>query len=341
MVSKRTKNEFDDGQLMPYPFNVGQNQGGVSVTIDNKFLYLTICKAGEGGTYVNCDIYYSVFSYGEWTEPELLGPNVNSPNTWESQPSISSDGKTLYYVSDREGGYGGTDIYKSVKGSNNEWGPAINLGPALNTSGDESTPFIHTDSQTLYFSSGEYSDKEKNTFPGHMGLGKKDIFYYRFNSDPPWTKPMNLGYPINSDDDDIGFFVSTDGRYGYLTSNKLQGAGGWDIYSFELYPDARPEKVLFIKGELTDEKSTEPVREATIEIKNVATRQITHIPVDEETGKYVIALPFRNDYIMTVKSRDHAYETMYIAQRNTKYEIPVKVNFEIKPLEVGATYPLR
>ena len=341
MVSKRSNGVFDDGNLMPYPFNVGLNQGGVSVTIDNKYLYLTVCKPAESGTYVNCDIYYSVFSYGEWSELIALGPNVNTSSTWESQPTISSDGKTLFFVSDREGGYGGTDIYKSIKGSNEEWGPAINLGPAVNTAGDESTPFIHTDSQTLYFSSGDRVDENNIVYPGHMGLGKKDIFYYRFNSDPPWTKPVNIGYPINSPEDDIGFFVSTDGHYGYLASNKLKGIGGWDIYSFDLYPEARPEKVLFIKGELTDEKTSAPVREATIEIKNVESRQITHIPVDQETGKYVVVLPFRNDYIMTVKSREHAYQTVYIAQRNTKYEIPVKVDFEVKPLEVGATYPLR
>ncbi len=340
MISERINSEFDSGTLMPYPFNTGMNQGGVSVTIDNRHLYLTICKPTHGN-YVNCDIYYSSYSYGEWSVPEPLGPNINSPNTWESQPSIASDGKTLYFVSDRPGGYGGADIYKSIKNEEDHWGPAINLGPAVNTSGDEFTPFIHTDSQTLYFSSGDRLGDDGVVFPGHMGLGKKDIFYYRFNADPPWTKPRNIGYPINSPEDDIGFFVSTDGQYGYLTSNKLDGVGGWDVYSFELYQEARPERVLFISGELSDENTSAPIREAVVELKNVETKQITRIPIDEETGKYVVALPFKNDYIMTVKSRDHAYETMYLSRRNTKFEIPVKIDVEVKPLVVGATYPLR
>lgn len=341
MVSRRLSDDFDSGELMPYPFNTGQNQGAVTVTIDNKHLYITICEKLPDGNYINCDIYHSEYSGGYWTSPEPLGPNVNASTTWESQPSISSDGKTLYFVSDRAEGYGGTDIYKTIRNEKGQWGPAINLGPAINTPGDEASPFIHTDSQTLYFSSGDRVDDNNVVYQGHMGLGKKDVFYYRFGADPLWTKPVNIGYPINSSDDDIGFFVSTDGRFGYIASNKLKGLGGWDIYSFELYPEARPEKVLFLKGELKDEKTSAPVREATIELKNVATKQITHIPVDQETGRYVVALPFRNDYIMTVKSREHAYETTYIAQRNTKYNIPVNVNFDVKPLEIGGTYPLR
>jgi len=131
-----------------------------------------------------------------------------------------------------------------------------------------------------------------------------------------------------------------DGKTGYFASNKLKGNGGWDLYSFDLYKEARPEEVLLLKGELKDEKTKEIIKDATVEIKNVATKQIHQIPVDYETGKYVTALVLKNDYVLTVKKEDYAYETMYIARKDPKYQIPVQIQHNIKPLVVGHSYPL-
>jgi outer membrane protein OmpA-like peptidoglycan-associated protein len=172
-----------------------------------------------------------------------------------------------------------------------------------------------------------------------MGLGGYDIFLSKIQSTGKWSTPKNIGYPINTQADEISFFVSTDGKLGYFSSNKLNGVGGWDLFSFELYPEARPEKVLFVTGDVKDKNNNEPVR-AKVELINAVTKQITEIPVDTVTGKYAIAVVFKNDYIMTVQKDGYAYDSKYFAQKDTAIEKPIKVNFEVKSIELGAAYKL-
>jgi outer membrane protein OmpA-like peptidoglycan-associated protein/tetratricopeptide (TPR) repeat protein len=330
MESIRSNGVFNQGEEMPEPFNLSENEGGATFTIDNKLLIYTICKYTDGGSYYNCDICYAEnMGENQWNKIKNLGKNVNSSKTWESQPSIASDGKTLYFVSDRPGGFGGYDIYKTIKTENGEWSQPINMGPSVNTAGNEKSPFIHTDSQTLYFAS-----------EGWPGLGGYDIFFIRLGEEYKWKEPKNIGYPINSTFDDAGFFVSTDGRFGYFASNQLKGVGGWDIFYFDLYEAARPEKVAFIKGELRDEKTNEPIT-ARIELKNIKTKQITEIPVDSLTGKYVAVFPLKNDYLLTIKKDDYAYESKYISTKDETFQQPVKIDIQIKPIEVGASYQLK
>lgn len=332
-------NTFDNGQAMPYPFNETPNIGGLTITLDNKRLYVAVGKETASGE-LNVDIYTSVRDNdGYWSGLEPV-PGINSPTTWETMPSVSSDGNTLYFVSDRPGGFGAGDIWVTTKNANGEWGTPENLGPVINTPGEEKTPFIHTDSQTLYFTSGDAKDVNGSTIGvGLPGLGGLDIFMARKKEDGTWTKPMNLGYPINTANDESGFFVSTDGKTGYFTSNKLNGPGGYDVFGFDLYKDARPEEVLLIKGEVKQEDNKQPVA-ARIELKNVETRKITEIPVDSLTGKYVAALIFKNDYILTVKKEDYAYESKYIAKSDSTMEEKTQINFEVKPVEVGKSYRL-
>jgi len=328
--SERRNGVFNSGEEMPQPFNISENEGGATFTIDNKLLIYTICKYTDGGNYYNCDLCYSENrGDNQWTSIKNLSKNVNTAKTWESQPSISSDGKTLYFVSDRPGGYGGYDIYKTIRGADGEWSLPINMGPAVNTAGNEKSPFIHTDSQTLYFASD-----------GWQGLGGYDIFYIRLGEEHKWKEPKNIGYPINSKYDDAGFFVSTDGHFAYFASNQLRGVGGWDIFYFDLYEEARPEKVLFIKGELKDEKTQDPIP-ARIELKNLKTKVITQIPVDTLTGKYVAVVPFKNDYLLTIKKDDYAYESKYISTEDETFKQPAKININIKQIEVGASYQLK
>ncbi len=339
--SEKEKDGFTTGKPMPYPFNRFENEGGATLTIDNKELYYTVCQWTNNKSYYNCDIYYSKFIDGYWTDIVPLDKNINTDNYWDSQPSISSDGKTLYFASDRPGGYGGLDLYMSHKNDKGEWSPAVNMGPVINTAGHEKSPFIHTDNQTLYFSSSDRTDPATGEiFYGHQGLGGYDIFYSRKNDKGEWTTPVNIGYPINSSADDLSFFVSTDGKTGYYSSNKLKkDQEDWDLYSFDLYKEAQPEKILFIKGELKDEKTHETVN-AKIELKNVETKKITLVPVDSISGEYVAAVLFRNDYVMTVKKNNYAYESKYISKEDTAFEKPAVVDVEIKPIEVGTSYKL-
>ena len=327
MFSEMDKDgNFSAGEEMPEPFNVQDNEGGGTLTADNNTLYYTVCKYDNVKHYLNCDIYYSERVNGEWTPIKSVSDKINLPYSWESQPSISADGKTLYFVSDRQGGYGGYDIYRSIKNDNGEWGTPINMGPAINSKGNEKSPFIHPDGKTLYFSSD-----------GWIGLGGYDIFYSRMNDNGIWSKPTNLGYPINSPDDEVGFFVSTDGTKGFFASNKYNGKGGWDLYSFNLYEEARPEKILFLKGTVRDENTDEPIR-ARIELKNVETKKVSEIPMDTNTGNYVAVAPDNNDYVMTVKKADYVYETKYIAKVDSLNPVVRNVNVEIKPIELNQSY---
>lgn len=321
------ENKFEVGKPMPPPFNRNFNEGGASLTADNRVMYFTVCRNEDGPT-PNCDIWYSVNVRGQWSEIRNCGPNINGKTTWESQPSISGDGKILYFTSNREGGYGQLDIWKSVKDENGNWGVPENLGPVINTPGSEKSPFFHSDGQTLYFSS-----------TGNLGYGGYDIFFSKLGKDGQWQTPKNIGYPINSEMDDLGFFVSTDGRTGYFASDKLKGAGGWDVYYFNLYKEARPERVMFLKGELKDENN-KAITDARLEIRNVNTEEVTTVEVDSLTGKYVAVMAFNDDHIMTVKQPGKAFTSQYLSTSDSSIGKPQELNLEVKDLKVGTPYRL-
>lgn len=327
MVSRRFGDKFDPGESMPTPFNMHDNEGGATLTIDNKELFYTLCRYTTTG-YYNCDICYSKRVGNSWSEITSIGKQVNLDNTWESQPSITSDGNTLYFVSDRPGGLGGYDIYETTRDSTGIWSAPKNLGQGINTAGNEKSPFIHTDSQTLYFSSD-----------GLMGLGGYDIFFTKLDSNNLWNNPQNIGHPINSYEDDVGFFVSTDGHKGYFASNKFDGFGGWDLYYFDLYEEARPEKVLFVKGDIKN-MLDQGFKNTKVELKNVESKKITDIPVDTLTGEYVAAVLFRDDYILTVKDKGFVNEARYLAKVDPKTVQPLSMQIDLKPIEIGMTYRL-
>ena len=337
IARRQDKLKFDKGKTLPKPFNLQSNEGGATLSIDNKELFYTRCTLKKDRT-LNCDICYSVFEYGEWSEVEALGDNVNTKDAWESMPTINSDGKVMYFVSDREGGFGGYDIYRSTRDSLGRWSSAVNMGPTINTPGNEKSPFIHTDSQTLYFSSSDRKDNNTGEwFAGHMGLGGYDIFYTRLDEAKSWVQPKNIGYPINSEENDLGFFVSTNGLDGFFASNKIgvkkrsiyqdenAPKDPWNIYTFKLYKKARPQKVLLVRGTFKDEETQEAVRDVSIQIKNMKTKEVKEIKVDSETGDYTFAMVMKSDFTMTVKKKDYTYETKYISADNTNSETETEV----------------
>ena len=215
------------------PINTGYNEGAQCISPDGNYLFFTICNAKNG--YGSCDIYWSKREKNGWSEPKNCGSKVNT-RYWESQPSMSADGKTIYFTSNRPGGYGGMDIWKTEMISEGVFSDPVNLGKAINTPGDEISPFIHFDQKTLYFSSD-----------GHLGMGGKDLFYSKIEPDGTWGKPVNLGFPINSYKDESGIFINAQGNAAYFASDRPGGYGGLDIYCFELEESLRPEPVLFLK----------------------------------------------------------------------------------------------
>jgi outer membrane protein OmpA-like peptidoglycan-associated protein len=319
--SKRDKSgQFTKGNRMPFPFNKQGGQGGATMSIDNKHLYFTICKS-EGGAQVNCDIYHSDLVNGEWTDIEKV-EGINDPVYWDSQPSLASDGVTLYFASDRKGGRGGVDLYKTVKDKvTGMWSKPENLGPTINTPFDEKSPFIHSDFETMYFCSD-----------GHPGVGGFDIFYSRKAEDGKWNEPKNIGVPINTVGDDLGFFVSTDGSLGYFASNepnrtKGRSVGKYDLFSFELYKEARPQDVAFLKGKVEDKAQNE-IKNFTVEVKDAVTKKVTQAVVDSTTGDFAVVVntKVKNDLIVTVKKDNYAFSSQLIVKdsiKNTK-PLPIK-----------------
>jgi len=338
-LQQKGKLIYKSGTPMQSPFNAGTDQGAVSVTIDNRFLYVALGEMTKttGGPYQNFDIWVSEFADGAWQPLRNLGPNVNGRTSWESQPSISADGKTLFFASTRPGNIGfdennqTSDLWMSQLDANGNWSKAVNMGPVINTEGNEKSPFMHSDSQTLYFSSD-----------GHDGVGGLDIFYAKHNPDGTWQKPKNMGYPINTEDDEVGLIVSTMGNKAYFSSNKVSDNESYDIYEFEIPAEARPQEVLFVKGQLTDDEGKE-LEDAKIKVENVKTNEVVEGMIDRMTGRYAVVIPVKkpdDEFLLTVKKRDYAFTSQYIAPKEEAKEVPVKVDLVVKPIEVNQTVQL-
>ncbi len=322
MISSRQEDgNFDTGSPMPLPFNMSSsnNEGGPTITKDNRVLYFTYNDNG------NFDLFYSEWSLKGWGPITNMGENVNDPLQWDSQPSVSADGNDLYFSTYRDTINETSDIYVTHK-KNGVWGKAVPL--PINTNGNEKTPYIHPDNRTLYFAS--------DSLPG---MGGYDIYVVRKNEKGNWGKPVNIGYPINTQADEVGFFISTDGRSGYFASNTLKGSSGYDIYQFNLPENAKPERVLFVKGDLRDSENNIPFA-AKIELKNLNTQETMAVDYDSTTGKYASVVLFDSDYILTVQKDGHAYNSEYFSKEDSTISEPVTTNFELKQIEVGGTYKL-
>ena len=326
VFSKKINGDFEVGQALTYPFNLESNEGGASITIDNKILYYTKCIRDNKG-YNNCDIYYVNRENGAWSNVQEFPKNISKIDSWESQPTVSSDGKTILFSSDRSGGYGKMDLYEISK-VNDTWTSAKNLGSTINSNENEKSPYLHTDGKTLFFAS--------TNFPS---LGGFDIFYSRKDSLGNWQKPINIGYPINTVADEISLFVSTDGNQAYFASNNLNGIGGWDIYSFGLYEGAKPERVLFLKGDLLDENK-QIIEDVELEIKNLTTQEITTIKVDAGTYVSSLTLAKDDDVLITIKKEGFAFNSTYISTEDTSFNSPSALNFEMQSLEQGKSFSI-
>jgi outer membrane protein OmpA-like peptidoglycan-associated protein/tetratricopeptide (TPR) repeat protein len=326
IMSQKIDKQFKVGSPMTYPFNLESNEGGASITIDNKILYYTKCIRNEKG-YNNCDIFYVFNHNGVWSAAQPFSDNISQSTTWESQPTVSSDGKTIIFASDRNGGYGKMDLYE-INLIDEKWTAPKNLGSNINSNEYEKSPYLHTDGKTLFFAS--------TNFPS---LGGFDVFYSRKDSSGLWQKPINIGYPINTVADEISLFVSTDGNRAYFASNQLQGVGGWDIYSFALHDAAKPKRVLFLKGELMDENGM-VLRDVELEIKNINTNEITTIKV--ESGTYVSSLTLakNDDVLITVKKEGFAFNSTYVSAEDTAFSSPSALNIELESLEEGKSFTI-
>lgn len=306
--------------------NTPQNEGAQSISQDGTWLVFTGCNR-EGG-FGSCDLYISYLTNNGWSEAINLGNKINT-DQWESQPCLSPDKRDLYFASRRPGSYGGSDIYVSHLQPNGSWGEPENLGPGLNTTSDESAPFIHADNQTLYFTSR-----------GLPGYGEEDIFVTRKGPDGKWGKPENLGYPINTISHEGTFFIAADGKTAYYASDRSDSKGGLDIYSFELREDIRPFKTLWVKGKVFDKKTAQGLP-SSVELVDLASKQVISKVQTDETGNYLITLPVGKDYAFSVNRKGYLFYSDNYSLKDKSPDSTYEKNIPLQPIEVNAAVVLR
>ncbi len=260
---------------LPGSVNTTTNEGSPSFTADGQTLYYAAADRDDGKG--KSDIYRATLDGLDWRGGENLDFPVNT-GAWESHPSISADGKTLYFVSDRDGGLGGLDIWMTYRDEQGFWRVPVNMGAPINTEKDEVSPFIASDGMTLYFASD-----------GHPGLGGTDMFVSRKVGDA-WSAPTNVGRPLNSENNDEFFALAAEGSTVYFSSRRPSGFGGYDIYRAEPNPFP-PGAVIVLSGTVRDKRSRVPLA-ASLTLRDAVSGEVisTHNS-NAYTGEYVIVLP--------------------------------------------------
>jgi outer membrane protein OmpA-like peptidoglycan-associated protein len=270
------------------PFN---NEGAQTMTTDGRILVFTGCD--DRG---QCDLFISYKQEDYWGAPINMGRHINS-NGWDAQPALSANGKYLFFASTRNS-KNGSDIYVSFNRGNGQWSAPQNLGPTINTPGDDKGPFFHPDGRTLYFVSD-----------GHLGLGRTDLFKSTLLGDGKWAPPMNLGYPINTNGEESTLIVSLDGKTGYFASNRENPKLPFtDIYSFELYEEARPNPVTYLEATVVDAVSKEPLI-AKVELFNPDNEAIFYAEKTNREGKMLTSLAAGNRYGLSVEKENYLFHS--------------------------------
>ncbi len=326
-ISTKEKSVWLKASELGPPINTVGNEGAQSLSVDGLLMFFTACNREEGQG--SCDIYTSVKEGGKWKHPVNIGTPVNS-SFWEAQPSISPDGKRLYFVSNLPGGFGGMDLWESVKDENGFWSVPTNLGNTINTSGDEMSPFIHPDNKTLYFSSD-----------GQIGMGAKDLFKATRCAELGWTKPLNLGYPVNTLRDETGLIVTASGKTAYFASDRFADAGK-DIFMFELHKQARPLPVSYMKGIVFDAESKQRLgaRFELIDLGNKET--IMESFSDKITGEFLVILPSDRDYALNISRPEYLFFSENFPLKGIRsIKEPFLLDIPLKRIKLGETVVLR
>jgi outer membrane protein OmpA-like peptidoglycan-associated protein len=305
-----------EGSLNDHPY-----KGALSVSTDGEFIVYAANYGNDKG-FGNFDLYIAYKTKNGWSEPENLGPNVNT-GYWETAPSLSPDNRTLYFTSDRQGGFGGRDLYYCTKQPNGKFGKAINMGAVVNSNGDDLYPFICADNQTLFFASN-----------GHEGYGGTDLFLIRKDLLGNWGKPLNLGYPLNTISDEGSICINSLGNTAYFASDRFDTKGSLDIYSFELRKDLRPLKTLFVKGQVVDAITNKGIACAVELYSNDNAQSIMKVTADEQ-GRYYIALPFGKDYTFIVNRKDYLFYSDVYTLSQEKADSTYTKNIALQPIAIN------
>ncbi|MBA3705041.1 MAG: PD40 domain-containing protein [Bacteroidetes bacterium] len=316
----RKKKTWTPAKILSEVVNV-PNRNNSAIAISNDGQRMLLYRDDQNG---NGDIYESQLQGTQWTEPVRLPEPVNS-DVHESSASISPDGRTIYFVSEREGGEGGRDIWYCTQDAAGKWGKAINIGEPINTKDDEEGVFIHPDGKTIYFSS-----------KGRFTHGGYDIFQSVLQNGK-WTEPDNMGVPINTTADDLFFVIDAKGTTGYYTSSMEGGIGDKDIYEITFTPIKKKKgpKLILLKGIISDELSAKPLESSIEIIDNEKNQVLSTILSNSATGKYLISLPAGKNYGISVKAKGYLFHSENFNVLDTASYTEVNKDIQLKRLEVG------
>ena len=303
--------------------NTRYNEGTCTISADGRMLIFTSCFGRRG--VGSCDLFMSVREGSDWSEPINLGPPVNS-KAWESQPSLSADGRTLYFVSDRGGGYGKRDIWMCTLNDNNEWTTPVNLGPRINSGKDDISPFIHANGQALYFAS-----------QGQLGFGGYDIYFTELTEDG-WAEPENIGYPINTSDDQVSLFITADGSKGYysheenVNGQRLEGK----LYEFDIPQEIRvAHRSNYVTGRVFDASTKKEIK-AAIELFDLANQaRVSKVESDRMTGQYFIVLTEGSEYALYVNKVGYLFQSLSFNYLEDVNFDPINIDIYLEPITEG------
>jgi outer membrane protein OmpA-like peptidoglycan-associated protein/tetratricopeptide (TPR) repeat protein len=323
---RRPNGKWGKAAGLPGDINTNENEGAQTISIDGQWMILNICNTPDG--FGMCDLYFSYRTKDGWSVPENLGDSINTEFS-ETAPSLSPDKKDLYFSSNRPGGYGGNDLYVSHHLLNGHWSAAENLGPVLNSIGDENTPFIHVDNQTLYFNS-----------TGHQGYGNSDLFVSRKKPDGNWDKPENLGYPINTIDDEGSLVIASDGKTAYYASDRTDSRGGLDIYTFEMREDVRPAQTLWVRGRVFDLKTQKGLPSSVI-LTDLSTGSVISDLQTDASGSYLTTLPKGKDYAFNVNRKGYLFYSENFSLSKGQVDSTYHIDIPLQPIEANAAIVLK
>lgn len=318
--SERRDSVWSRARSIGEPLNTRMNEGAQTLAAGGQYMYFTACNRpdSKGG----CDIYYSIRGSKGWVQGININSPVNSPY-WDSQPSVSADGLRLFFVSNRPGGQGGMDIWYSNLKSDGGWTDPENLGPEINTAGDEMSPFIHFDGKTLYFASN-----------GRPCMGGFDIYMSKTDGLGNWSEPENLGYPINTQSDEMGMIINSSGEIAYFSS-AVNPKNGKDLFYFELPEELRPEPVSYFEGSVFDRVTGKKLK-STYELINLSTKETAMKSFTDDGGNFLVCLPTGQNYGLNVTRDNYLFfSENFMIEGDHPVSEPYRKQIGLSPIRKG------
>ena len=314
--------------------NTPYNEGAATISGDGKTLVFTSCD--RPNAVGSCDLYISRRTGNTWSKPQNMGRTVNS-TAWDSQPSLSADGRTLYFTSDRRGGQGQEDIYVTTLQDDDAWGPARNLGAPVNTPGKDMAPFIHASGTTLYY-----------VTDGLVGMGGLDIYRSAQQPDGKWAAPANLGYPLNTFENEASLFISSDNRRGYCSRSRATEPGVTkeknrpvELYTFEVPPTVQAQETsTYTQGRVFDAATKKPLA-AAVQLYDLNTEALTqNVASDPENGEYTVVLNEGRQYAMYAVADKYLMKSLSFDYADKHAFDPLTLDIYLEPVRAGRSIVL-